>query len=104
MCPSNLETRQQRDLCLCNKPRSALKRLLAAAPEVRAPSCLWCRAMSGSRFHPSRAHGSATQQKHCQRKIHLLTLTLFIHPCFPFPVPHAKKLHLHIMSLSVIMI
>lgn len=65
MCPSNLETRQQRDLC--NKPRSALKGSLAAAPEVPAPSCSWC-LWSGSCFYHSSAHSSATLQKNTARE------------------------------------
>ena len=49
-CHSNPGTRYQRDLNLCNKLRSTLKHLLAAASEVQALSCLWCKATSGSHF------------------------------------------------------
>lgn len=83
MCPSNLETRQQRDLYLCNKLRSVLKSSLAAAPEVEALSCSWCRATPGSHFYHSTAHSSATQQKTLPGKDTFIPINiLFIHPCF----------------------
>lgn len=104
MCPSNPGTRYQRDLSLCNKPRSTLKHLLATAPKVQALSCLWCKATSGSHFYQSGALCSATQQntntEDLQGKSHLLRLTyylLILHFFLFFFL--AKNLQLHHASL-----
>lgn len=79
MCPSNPGTRYLRDLSLCNKLRSTLKRLLAAALEVQALFYLQRKAASGSHFCQSSALCSATQQntttEDLQGKIHLVRLT-----------------------------
>lgn len=108
MCPSNPGTRYQRDLSLCNKPRSTLKHLLATAPEVQALSCLWCKATSGSHFYQSGALCSATQQntntEDLQGKSHLLRLTyylLILHFFLFFSLP---KTYSCIMPLYAFMI